>query len=135
MKASILFAAVLFVGVSAFATGHACSFYKGVGTAQEEHHVGYSRYSDSAENRAFQKCSEAWSDATCNGGRFRVVCNGAMWGCVYIKSENTAQEVNYPGFGSSRSSAESAALARCTAHYSSSSCESFKLVCLNGTAE
>ena len=102
--------------------GSMCTYYKSAGTAQEEHHVGFGSSWEAAEQVAFRKCTNAWNANTCNGYRFSQACNLSGWGCAYLKSEGTAQEQNFPGFGDTREEARLNALERCADDYSESSC-------------
>ena len=102
-----------------------CSFYKGLGTAQEEHYVGFHSNRRIALQIAFHKCINDWGETTCEGYRFSHRCT-IFWGCAYRKSLGTAQEENYPGFGTTREEARLRALSRCVDDWGETTCTGYR---------
>ena len=120
-----LFSLILLFPISSFADSM-CSFYKGLGTAQEEHYVGFHSNWRTAVQIAFNKCIDDWGKATCEGYRFSHYCNTVGWGCAYRKSLGTAQEESYPGFGATREEARLGALSRCVDDWGRSTCIGYR---------
>ncbi len=100
-----------------------CDYQKSMGTAQEEHNVGFGYTREVAIQRAFEKCSDNWSSSSCNS-YFSIKCNDSKWGCAYIKGMGTESEERYPGFGYTKKRAQSRAFSRCSDDWGESTCNS-----------
>ena len=123
MKSFLFFLTLLF-SISSFADSM-CSVYRSLGTAQEEHYVGFHSNWRIALQIAFAKCIDDWDKTTCEGDRFSHFCT-TRWGCAYRKSLGTAQEESYPGFGVTQEEARLRALSRCMDDWSRSTCTGYR---------